>query len=120
MKMNNLLEALGTHSIAEYPRECCGIITTDFEYIPCKNVSTSPKNSFVIDPFKMLEYEDNIWGFFHSHPGSSDPFPSKNDLVSSVFKHYKFIVGFSNAFYIYWLENDKVVFERLNEHHLKI
>lgn len=116
----SLLQSMGAHSLEEFPRECCGIITKDFKYIKTKNISSKPKNSFVIDPIAILEYEDNIWGFFHSHPGSEDPIPSKQDMNSTVFSEYRFIVGFANAFYIYWLENDSLRFEEFNESHCSI
>lgn len=117
----NLITALNNHSIAEYPREACGIITKDFTYVPCKNISSSPKTTFVIDPLAILEHEDNIWGFYHSHPGSADPVPSKKDLESTLFSNFKFLVGFANSTYIYWLnDSNSLSFERFNESHCKI
>lgn len=117
----NLITALNNHSIAEYPREACGIITKDFTYVPCKNISSSPKTTFVIDPLAILEHEDNIWGFYHSHPGSADPVPSKKDLESTLFSDFKFLVGFANSTYIYWLnDSNSLSFERFNESHCKI
>jgi proteasome lid subunit RPN8/RPN11 len=117
----NLITALNNHSIAEYPREACGIITKDFTYVPCKNISSSPKTTFVVDPLAILEHEDNIWGFYHSHPGSADPVPSKKDLESTLFSDFKFLVGFANSTYIYWLnDSNSLSFERFNESHCKI
>lgn len=117
---NSLVESIGKHSLAEYPKEACGIITKNFDYIPCRNISSSPKNSFVLDPYAILEHEDNIWGFYHSHPGSADPIPSKKDIESTVFTEYKFLVGFAGNTYIYWLENNNLKFERFNESHCKV
>ena len=114
----NLLQALHNHSLSEYPREACGIVTRDFTYIPCKNISSQPKTSFVIDPLAILQHEDSIWGFYHSHPGSADPIPSKRDLESTVFTEYKFLVGFAGSVYIYWLnEANSLSFEKFNESH---
>jgi proteasome lid subunit RPN8/RPN11 len=116
-KFNELLNSLQKHSISEYPKEACGIITKDFTYIPTRNISKHPKISFVIDPFAIMEHENNIWGFYHSHPGSSDPIPSKNDIASTIFSEYKFLVGFAKNTYIYWLENKNLRFEVFNENH---
>ena len=115
-----LCDKMGKHSFKEFPRECCGIITTTFDYIETKNISPKPKNSFIVDPISILEYEDSIWGFFHSHPGAEDPIPSKQDVYSTVFSEYRFIVGFGNKFYIYWLEEDNLKFEEFNESHCSI
>jgi len=115
-----LLQTLQTHSLMEYPKEACGIITKDFEYVPCKNVSSKPKTSFILDPLAIIEYENNIWGFYHSHPGSADPIPSKKDLDSTVFSEYKFLVGFAQNTYIYWLEDNALKFEKFNENHCKV
>lgn len=115
-----LVQAIQTHSLMEYPKEACGIITKDFEYIPCKNVSTKPKTSFILDPLAIIKNEDNIWGFYHSHPGSADPIPSKKDLDSTVFSEYKFLVGFAQNTYIYWLQDNNLKFEKFNESHCKV
>jgi proteasome lid subunit RPN8/RPN11 len=118
---DKLLSDVQSHSVRDYPREACGIITKDFNYIPCKNISNRPKTSFVIDPLAILEHEDNIWGFYHSHPGSADPIPSKKDLESTLFSEYKFLVGFANNTYIYWLnEQSDLSFEKFNESHCKV
>lgn len=117
MVFNNLIEQLGNHSISELPREACGIITKSFNYIPVKNISKSPINSFIINPFDILKYDNDIWGFFHSHPNSPDPIPSTKDLTSTVYTQYKFIVGFANNFYIYWVHNNELRFEKFNESH---
>lgn len=119
-KFNELITAMGNHSIQDNPREACGIITKDFQYYKAKNISLSPKTSFVINPLDIIKHDNNIWGFFHSHPNSLDPVPSTKDLKSTVFNEYRFIVGFADNFYIYWLENDSLAFERFDEHHCKI
>lgn len=119
-KFEELLFEMGQHSISEFPRECCGIITRDFKYIKTRNISAKPKTSFIIDPLAILEYEEDIWGFFHSHPGAEDPIPSKKDVESTVFDEYKFIVGFANNFYIYWLEGEELRFEEFNESHCSV
>ncbi len=119
-KVLKLVEAMGQHSISEFPKEACGIITKSFEYIPCKNISKNPKTSFVIDPIAILANDGNIFGFFHSHPGSSDPIPSSRDAASALFAEYTFVVGFGTNFYKYWLEDSNLKFEKLNENHFKI
>jgi proteasome lid subunit RPN8/RPN11 len=119
-KYEQLLADMGSHSIAEFPKEACGIITTDFNYIPCRNLSSTPKTSFIVDPIAILKHANDIWGFFHSHPGSSDPIPSTKDAPSALFTEYNFIVGFGVNFYKYWLAEGNLCFERLNENHTKL
>jgi proteasome lid subunit RPN8/RPN11 len=105
-KYLNIIEAMGKHSLAEYPNECVGIITKDFEYVPCKNISDNPKITFFLEPAALVKYDGNIWGIFHSHPGEDTPIPSKEDKISAAFNEYRFIVGFKDKFYIYWLDKD--------------
>jgi proteasome lid subunit RPN8/RPN11 len=120
-KFQSLIQALHNHSVSEYPREACGIVTRSFEYIPCKNISATPKTSFIVDPLAILQHEKDIWGFFHSHPGSADPIPSKRDLESTVFSEFRFLVGFAGAVYIYWLnEANSLSFEKFNENHCSL
>ena len=115
-----LLEDMSKHAAGEYPKECCGIITKDFEYVPCKNISPKPKESFVLDPVALLDYEDTCWGIFHSHPGDENPLPSEDDKKGAAFDEYKFIVGFGNKYYLYWLDRniDAVRFDDFKEEHL--
>lgn len=118
---NSLLVSLSNHSISALPNEACGIITKQFTYVPTKNISTRPKNNFIIDPIAILQNEENIWGFYHSHPYSDNPIPSKNDSISTVFSEYKFVVGFNNKFYIYWLRAPGILeFEVFNESHCSL
>ena len=119
--LDQLKNSMTTHFINEYPKEACGIITKDWKYIPCKNISPSPKNNFILDPVSLLEYEDNTWGIVHSHPGSDNPIPSEEDMASTVFDCYKFIVGFNNRFYIYWYNKliEALMYEELEDKHLE-
>ena len=98
-----LKEDMNAHASRDYPRECVGIITNDFTYIPCKNLSDKP----------------NIWGIFHSHPGDTNPIPSKEDKHSAAFNQYKFLVGFNNKFFIYWYDSalDVLRYDLLEEKH---
>ena len=98
---NKLVDQLKTHCIAEYPREACGLITLDYEYIPCKNLSETPLKSFILDPFMLVKYDRNIWGLFHSHPGDESPYPSRDDKHDPILSCYKFIVGNANELFIY-------------------
>ena len=115
-----LKEQMNNHALREYPRECVGIITKDYSYIPCKNISNTPKTTFFLDPADLVRHDGNIWGIFHSHPGDDNPIPSSEDKVSAAFNEYKFFVGFNNKFYIYWYDQgvDALKFERFEEKHL--
>lgn len=119
-KFTKLTEAMNAHAMRDYPREAVGIITKDFDYIPCKNISQQPKLTFFLDPADLVRYDGNIWGIFHSHPGEDQPIPSKEDKVSAAFQQYKFLVGFNNKFYIYWLEDgiNALKFDKFKEEHL--
>lgn len=118
--ITKLKEDMNNHAMREYPRECVGIITKDFEYIPCRNISEMPKITFYLDPADLVRHDGNIWGIFHSHPGSDNPIPSSEDKVSAAFNQYKFIVGFNNKFFIYWYAKniDALRFEPFEERHL--
>jgi proteasome lid subunit RPN8/RPN11 len=44
------------HAESEYPNECVGVITLDGEYVPLKNVSQSPADSFALSEEDDFEY----------------------------------------------------------------
>jgi proteasome lid subunit RPN8/RPN11 len=115
-----LKEDMNNHALSHYPREAVGIITKDFLYIPCKNLSNNPNITFFLDPAALVQYDGNIWGIFHSHPGSDNPIPSSEDKVSAAFNEYKFLVGFNNKFFIYWYDSniDALKFDMFKEVHL--
>lgn len=119
-KFEQLKQQMGQHSLESYPNECVGIVTKDFDYIKCKNVSTDPKNTFILDPAALVEHDGNIWAIFHSHPGSDNPIPSKEDKSSAAFSYYKFLVGFADKIFIYWLDKnvDALMFEPFKEKHI--
>ena len=119
-RFDELTEAMNAHALRDYPREAVGIITNDFGYIPCANISLEPKLTFVLDPADLVKHDGNIWGIFHSHPGDENPIPSKEDKVSAAFQEYKFLVGFNNKFFIYWLDQnlDALVFDKFEGSHL--
>ena len=119
-RYTKLKKDMNAHSMQDYPRECVGIITKDFVYVPCKNVSPFPKDTFILDPAALVKYDENIWGIFHSHPGDENPLPSKEDKVSAAFQEYKFLVGFNNKFFLYWLDSnvDALMFDEFKEEHL--
>lgn len=111
---------MSRHFQASYPLEACGIITTDWNYVPCNNISPLPKDSFILDPVALLEHEEDTWAIVHSHPGDQNPIPSEDDIASTVFKEYKFIVGFADKFFIYWFDERLQIlrYEPFEEQHL--
>lgn len=119
-KFEQLKEAMNAHAMLEYPKECVGLITLDHVYIPCKNLSNTPKLTFYLDPAALVQHDGNIWGVFHSHPGADNPIPSMEDKHSAAFQAYKYLVGFNNRFYIYWYDHDidALLFEPFEEKHL--
>ena len=119
-RFNKLKEEMNNHALRDYPRECVGIITNDFEYVPCTNISDQPKTTFLLDPADLVLNDGNIWGIFHSHPGEENPIPSSEDKTSAAFQEYKFLVGFNNKFFIYYLDKnlDALIFDKFEEKHL--
>ena len=63
-KFSKLKEEMNAHALADYPREAVGIVTNNFEYIRCKNISPSPKISFLLDPEALVKNDGNIWAYF--------------------------------------------------------
>ena len=114
-----LKEDMNNHALRDYPNEAVGIITKDFKYVPCRNISDYPKTTFWLDPKDLIKHDENIWGIFHSHPGDENPIPSKDDKIGAAFQEYKFLVGFNNKFYIYWYNDriDALMFDKLEEKH---
>ena len=65
--------AFRQHAVAEYPRECCGLIAVikgKERYLPCRNIADRPNGSFVLHPEDYAKAEDlgDIIALAHSHP----------------------------------------------------
>ncbi len=69
------LQAIQAHAIAEYPRECCGLIVAAGNgeaYIPCRNVATTPSEHFRLPAEDFADAEDvgEVLAVVHSHPNA--------------------------------------------------
>lgn len=76
------------HARREGEREACGlvvVISGRRRYMPCRNISPAPAETFVIDPIDWAAAEDQgaIIGVVHSHP-HGDVAPSPDDLESAT------------------------------------
>ena len=73
MKLTKKLKtAILKHAEAEYPRECCGLLILNGNYIPCTNQSTLD-SQFAISPqdYVAASEQGEIVAIVHSHPDSS-------------------------------------------------
>ena len=71
------------HAKTCMPEESCGLVYIykgKTKYKPCKNISISPKQTFIINPKEYANIEDKatIIAVFHSHP-FEQPYPSAAD-----------------------------------------
>jgi len=79
------MEAIRAHAVAEYPRECCGLVVTAARrewYVPCRNAAAAGDH-FVLAPDDYAAAEDagRVVAVVHSHPDDT-PAPSEADRVA--------------------------------------
>lgn len=81
-----MMDTIFDHALCESPRECCGLLVrvegVD-KYLPCRNLSSSPHQQFVLSPEDWASAEDmgEIICVVHSHPFAS-VLASEADRVS--------------------------------------
>lgn len=93
---SSILDHIFMHALAESPRECCGLIVecgdtsppgvtkvTYSKYVPCRNLSDSPHEQFMLSPADWARAEDigEIIAVVHSHPFANAE-PSEADRVA--------------------------------------
>ncbi|WP_447982200.1 C40 family peptidase [Achromobacter kerstersii] len=79
------MAAIRAHAVAEYPRECCGLVVMQGRretYAPCRNLA-SGTDHFVMSPEDYAQAEDSgrITAVVHSHPDAPAT-PSEADRVA--------------------------------------
>ncbi|MBY6278872.1 C40 family peptidase [Stenotrophomonas maltophilia] len=79
------LQAIQAHAVAEYPRECCGLIVTiegHERYLPCRNVAATPSEHFRLpaEDYAVAEDKGEVLALVHSHPDAAAT-PSDADRV---------------------------------------
>lgn len=82
------MAAIEAHALAEYPRECCGLIVASGgrrdKYVPCRNVAATANEHFILHPGDYAEAEDKYGppvALVHSHP-DAEAAPSDADRVA--------------------------------------
>ena len=78
-----VLQEAVQHALAEYPKECCGLILDGGTvYQPMRNIHENPKNNFRIYTPDFLAYLNagRVSALMHSHT-ANNPFPSRQDMV---------------------------------------
>lgn len=79
------LQAIQAHAVAEYPRECCGLVVATAggeAYVACRNAATTPSEHFILpaEDFAAAEDQGEVRAVVHSHPNASAT-PSDADRV---------------------------------------
>lgn len=80
------LDAIRAHAVAEYPRECCGVVLAAEGaelYVPCRNQAPTPGEHFQMAPEDYADAEDRgtVQWVVHSHPDAPET-PSEADKVA--------------------------------------
>jgi len=85
MILNDFLEQqIAAHAEQEYPRESCGFILGDDEYVPMENIADEPLTNYKIDVVEYLTYSHmGLRAIIHSHPDGPE-YPTKADMESQV------------------------------------
>lgn len=79
------------HAKEQYPKECCGILTTDNEYLACENIHPDPENHFRLDPRIVALNEGFIQAIVHSHPDRTSKM-SPSDRAYMEFHNIPYII----------------------------
>lgn len=79
------MQAIHSHALAEYPRECCGYVVVAKgreRYLPFPNMAATPSEHFVLsgESYAAADAQGEITALVHSHPDMTAA-PSEADRV---------------------------------------
>lgn len=81
----SIKKSIEKHAIADYPRECCGVIIADGnkqKYIPCRNIAENNLDfRLSAEDYALAEDAGQVLAIVHSHI-DRDAYPSEADKVS--------------------------------------
>ena len=81
----DMIDAINKHALAEYPKECCGIIADEI-YFPAQNVSANPEQRFEIPAALQVALRNcgrTQQAIVHSHP-NGPRFPTELDMKGQM------------------------------------
>lgn len=89
-------QAIRAHAVAEYPRECCGLVVIQKgreRYLPCRNIAPSAEAHFAMsgEDYHQAEDAGEIVALVHSHPDMPAA-PSEADRVSCETSGHPWII----------------------------
>ncbi|MCW2242811.1 C40 family peptidase [Azospirillum canadense] len=77
-----LREAIAAHALAEFPKECCGLIVAG-AYVPCRNNGKDPRVDFRIADDVYDAHRDRVQAIVHSHTNSNSA-PTRADMAGQM------------------------------------
>ncbi len=80
----SIQQAFIQHALAEFPKECCGLVIDGGTYLPMKNVHDNPKMNFKMNlaAFNMYYLAGRVQAVLHSHTGADLAAPSRADMAA--------------------------------------
>jgi len=128
----DVAEAIRRHGENTYPHECCGALvgrdgrTTAVVALP-NTTEEGPRRRFLVRPSdyrlaeqRATELGGELLGFYHSHPDHPAK-PSQYDL-DHAWPTFAYVIvavaaGASQAMTVWFLKDDRSIFEEGNLHH---
>lgn len=100
MLNDELLLQLQTATIANYPKEMCGFITTDGTFFELENISTTPTVECDFDFDAITVVRENIAFIVHSHTQTTTAHiqtPSHKDILAQIKLGIPFLITAYNG-----------------------
>jgi len=79
-----IIQAIKTHAVREYPSESCGVVSAD-KYLEFENTDENPEEHFRIntEAYTRTLVTTGVQAVIHSHPNGPDC-PTKHDMESQI------------------------------------
>ena len=90
-------------------KERCGFILKNSEIVEVQNICDTPTEGFIVRAEDIIEHQDNVTGFWHTHPGATFNLSVDDHLAFLNYPDWDHYIIGENGIRRYTVENGAII-----------